>query len=270
MQPQNQEIYIIIIIGCLIAFLLVGFIVTTLFLYQRRQKKQEEEVRRLKEAFEKESAKSQIEIQENTMAHIAEELHHGIKNDLAGIAWYLNVLGMEQQNKEITETAASLNKITEEIREMAHSLHTGRIAKVGLIEALETEVKKLLRRKDITTAFDCTVHQNFFDAQTTVFIYRMVQELTQNILKHAKASVITIKVFVAPEDIFTIQIQDNGKGFNVEEAKRSKTAGVGLQSIINRTAMIGGKIIFESEISKGTTVWLEIPIPHEQITIKHV
>ena len=67
MQDNNQEILAIIIIGGIIALLLVGFVITTLYLYQRRQHKQEKELSRLREEFNQELLRSQIEFQENTM-----------------------------------------------------------------------------------------------------------------------------------------------------------------------------------------------------------
>ena len=67
MPDQNQEIYFVSIIGIILGLLLVGFIVTILFLYQRRQQKQEQELEKIKDMYEKEVLRSQLEIQENTL-----------------------------------------------------------------------------------------------------------------------------------------------------------------------------------------------------------
>ncbi|MFM9909487.1 MAG: hypothetical protein ACKVOW_09070, partial [Chitinophagaceae bacterium] len=78
MSNQNQEIYIIIIIAIVIALLLVGFIVTILFIYQRRRHQQEQELVQLKDSYEQEALKSQLEIQETTFKTISQELHDNI------------------------------------------------------------------------------------------------------------------------------------------------------------------------------------------------
>ena len=78
MPAENQEIYFVTIIGIILGLLLVGFIVTILFLYQRRQQRQEQEMERIKDMYEKEALRSQLEIQENTFKTIAQELHDNI------------------------------------------------------------------------------------------------------------------------------------------------------------------------------------------------
>ena len=75
---QDPEIYFIVILGIILGLVLVGFIVTILFLYQRRQQRQEKEMERMKDAYEKEALRSQLEIQENTFKTIAQELHDNI------------------------------------------------------------------------------------------------------------------------------------------------------------------------------------------------
>ena len=78
MSPQTQEIYIVILIATALALLLVGFIVTSLFLYQRRQHRQEQQLVRMKDEYQQELLRSQLEIQETTFKTIAMELHDNI------------------------------------------------------------------------------------------------------------------------------------------------------------------------------------------------
>ena len=78
MQDQNQEILFIIIMGGLLALILVGFVVTVLFLYQRKQHRQQQELARLKDEYDQEELRSQLEIQEATLKNIGQELHDDI------------------------------------------------------------------------------------------------------------------------------------------------------------------------------------------------
>ena len=93
---MESEIYIVIIIGAILAVLLVGFIVTILFLYQRRQHRQALEITRMKEEYERETLKSQLEIQEETFKNIGQELHDNIGQMLSVVKLSLAVLPMKQ------------------------------------------------------------------------------------------------------------------------------------------------------------------------------
>src|SRR5260221_5694518 len=95
MQDKDQEIYVIILVGVGLALLLVGFIVTILFLYQRRQHRQEKQLSRLKDQYEQELLKSQLEIQEPTFKTIAQELHDNIGQVLSVVKLSLSILPLD-------------------------------------------------------------------------------------------------------------------------------------------------------------------------------
>ena len=85
MQNQNPEIYFVVLMGVLLALLIVGFILTMAFLYQKKKVKQEQELAILKEQYEQESLRTQLEIQETTLKTIAQELHDNIGQTLSVI-----------------------------------------------------------------------------------------------------------------------------------------------------------------------------------------
>src|SRR5215470_3138291 len=89
MQDQNQQIYFVILIGTILALLLVGFIFTIFFLYQRKKQKQEQELVKMKEQYEQELLRSQLEIQEITLKSIAQELHDNIGQVLSVIKLWM-------------------------------------------------------------------------------------------------------------------------------------------------------------------------------------
>src|SRR5690606_33796595 len=99
MQDQNQEILFIIIMGGLLALILVGFVVTVLFLYQRKQHRQQQELARLKDEYDQEVLRSQLEIQEATLKNIAQELHDNIGQVLSVVKLSLSVLPLEKDHK---------------------------------------------------------------------------------------------------------------------------------------------------------------------------
>src|SRR5581483_4357288 len=95
---MNSEIYIVIVIGAILAIMLVGFIVTIVFLYQRRQHRQELELNQMKEEYERETLKSQLEIQEETFKNIGQELHDNIGQMLSVVKLSLTVLPMSKEH----------------------------------------------------------------------------------------------------------------------------------------------------------------------------
>jgi signal transduction histidine kinase len=269
MQDKNQEILIIIVIGGIIALLLVGFVITTLFLYQRRQHKQEKELSRLREEFNQELLSSQIEIQENTMRLIGEELHDNVKQQLVFVSRSLCTLAYTTSSEEdknvLSTTGVFIDKAISDIQHLSNTLHTERIAEEGLIPTIKAEVANINRLGFLNVTYDSDLYYNYFNGQTTIFLYRMLQESLQNILKHAQSTHVNIKVYCSDEHTFALEIQDNGRGFNLadEKAKKDKSGGVGVKSMMNRANLIGATITIDSAIGKGTTVKITIPIPHE-------
>lgn len=270
MQNNNQEILTLIIIGVIIALLLVGFVITTLFLYQRKQHKQEKELARLREEFNQELLSSQIEIQENTMKLIGEELHDNVKQQLVFVSTSLAGLAYQtkiQEDKEVlTTTTTFVNKAISDIQHISNSLHTDRIAEEGLLPTIKAEVANINRLGILKVTYNTDLYYNYFNGQTTIFLYRMLQESLQNILKHAQATHVNINVYSSNEHIFVLEVIDNGIGYNVaaESTATGKSGGVGVKSMMNRAKLIGATIKIDSVLGKGTTVTISIPIPDEE------
>ena len=267
MQDSNQEIIFVVAIGGIIGLLLVGFIIAILYFYQRRQKKQEREITNLKEQYQKELLNSQLEMQENTMKQIGQELHDNIKHQLMVVFSTLDFFPIEREDPNfeiLKESKQEINNIINDIAQLSHSLHTDRIYHIGLLESIDAEVGRLSKIKTLTITYDRQALRNYFDGQTNTFIFRIFQEIVQNTLKHAKASNIKIDVFDEKDAFFIIKIKDNGIGFIVtDKLKQTKETGIGLTNMFNRAKLIGATINIESEIGKGTTVSLVLPIPEE-------
>jgi len=265
MQDQNQEILFIIGVGIVIALLLVGFIVTILFFYQRRQHRQEREIVSLTEQYQKELLASQLEMQDSTMKQIGIELHDNIKQQLVVVTTALRYLPIDVNGEiynTIQEIREEINGIINDIGLLSHSLHSDRVAQVGLLDSIDQELYKFSRIKTIVLNYNCQVRYNYFDGQVSTFIFRMFQEFLQNILKHAKATEVFVDIFDNEKNEFVILVRDNGVGFDTNK-KGQLPSGIGLSNIYNRAKLIGATINFESQLGKGTTVSLLLPIPKE-------
>ena len=88
-------------------------------------------------------------------------------------------------------------------------------------------------------------------------LFRVIQELVQNILKHAQATQVTLQIIRHPDEL-TVMVEDNGVGF--DPAALGEDAGIGLKNIESRMAFLGGRADFDAAPGRGTTVTLEIPL----------
>lgn len=268
MQDQNQEIIFVIVIGGLLALILVGFIVTILFLYQRKQHKQEEELVRLKEEYDQELLKSQLEIQETTLKSIAQELHDNIGQVLSVVKLSLAILPIDKNHEafaSLQHIREVLNKAVYDLADLTKSLHTDRIAQIGLLESIRFDLETLRKTGLMEVNLDVEGAEYRLGEQKEIFIFRIFQELVNNILKHAKASELNIAMDYTSEDLFVFKIKDDGVGFNIGEKRDSKSPlnGVGLKSMLNRSKLIGAKMDFVSEPGKGTEVIMNVPLQQE-------
>ncbi|MGN6440247.1 MAG: sensor histidine kinase [Agriterribacter sp.] len=268
MQDQNQQILFLIVMGGLLALVLVGFIVTILFLYQRKQHRQEEELARLKEEYDQEVLKSQLEIQETTLKSIAQELHDNIGQVLSVVKLSLAVLPVDKEHQAFTplqHIREVLNKAVYDLADLTKSLHTDRIAQIGLVESIRFDLETLRKTGLMEVNLDVQGEEYPLGSQREIFLFRIFQELVNNILKHAKATRLNISLDYTPDDVFLLSVKDNGVGFSLQEKRDSKSPlnGVGLKSMLNRSKLIGAKMVFDSEPGKGTTVNMEVPLDYE-------
>lgn len=265
---QGQEIYFIIIIGGILALLLVGFIVTILFTYQRRQHQQEQELTRMKDLYEQETLRAQLELQEETFKMLSQELHDNIGQSLSVVKLSLAILPVDKQHEAwepIQNTREILSKAIMDLAGLNKSLHTDRIAQIGLVEAIRFEVESIRKSRLLDVDFQLTGEEQLLDEQKTVVLFRMFQEMLNNILKHSKASKVMISISFTDNNKFILTLADNGVGFNIEEKRNSvsSSSGVGLKSIFNRAKLVGADLNMQSEIGKGTTVTIELSLPTE-------
>lgn len=265
--PETPEIYFITVIGIILGLVLIGFIITTLFLYQRRQEKQEVEMQKLRDKFEREALRSQLEIQENTFKTIGQELHDNIGQMLSVAKLTLAVLPIETGHAAYEKLQYSkdvLNKAIFDLSDLTKSLHTDRITQVGLAESIRYDLYALKNVGVFKIHFHQDGPEETFNEQRAVFLFRMFQESLNNIVKHSRATEVSV-VLTYLEDTFIMEISDNGVGFDVTEKKQSisSNSGVGLKSIFNRAKLIGAELSIDSDGKTGTVIRIEVPMKDE-------
>jgi signal transduction histidine kinase len=229
------------------------------FMYQKKRQKQEQELAILKEQYEQEILRSQLEIQESTLKNIAQELHDNIGQTLSVIKLWMAIAPIEKDHpayEGVQNSKEMLHKVIHEMADLTKSLHTDRISEIGLKEAIRFDVASIQKTGLLHIAFDVKGNEFHFPEQKSIFLFRMYQEVMNNIIKHSKATEVNISIVYSDDYTFALTIRDNGIGFNTRQ-KRESTAGssgLGLKSMQNRAKMIGASMSILSEPGKGTTV----------------
>ncbi|MBE8727225.1 tetratricopeptide repeat-containing sensor histidine kinase [Flavobacterium hungaricum] len=196
-----------------------------------------------------------IEGEEVERKRIARDLHDGLGSMLSGLKMHLN-LADKEKGVDTSNINLMLNNSIKELRNISQNLMPESLMKLGLEHALRDLCASHSNSQTIIE-FQYLIKKTAFPQHFKIVIFRIIQELLNNALKYSKASEILVSCS-QNKDVFFITVEDNGVGFNVEEAEQRD--GMGLRNIKNRVAFLDGKIEIDSEIGKGTSTYIELKI----------
>ncbi|OQP51280.1 hypothetical protein A4H97_27255 [Niastella yeongjuensis] len=261
MPGEPQNIVVFIIVTTLFILILIAFIVFILFLYQRRHISYKKGLEILKSDFEKTLLTTQLEIQEQTFQSISREIHDNIGLSLTLAKLNLNTIDWNDVNHSREKVSGSINFISRAIEDLSYiskALHTGFIEENGLLKALELELNKIQKLDIYKIQYDVTGSPVYMQTQKELVVFRIMQEVLNNCIKHAQATEIAVRLNYQHTAV-DIEINDNGKGFISQSAPAYKGKGTGLMNIIKRAAYINGTCQINSVPGKGTSVQMKIP-----------
>lgn len=265
MQEQSYQVVTGVVIA-IIVFLLAGFFILTLVAYiHHRKKKYAEEKLRMQDDFHREILLTQLEIQEQTFRNISQEIHDNIGQSLSFVKLNINTVNVAepaQAKEKLLESRNILSKVIQDLRDISRSLNTDFINDTGLVNALDQQLSLLKKAGAFVTKLTVTGTVVKFPPQKELVLFRVGQELLNNIVKHAEASHIEIRMRYEPEKL-VMTVQDNGKGFDlpvIYPAGIKETKGLGIRNMHNRMDLIGGRISIVSERNKGTVASIELPL----------
>lgn len=201
-----------------------------------------------------------IDGEEKERRRIAQELHDGLLGHLAAIKMKFDGMGSESNQDKFNQALSSLDGASTEVRRIAHNMMPQILIRYGLIEALSEFVGNIRMMNYFTITLTHSGIKQRFNPIVELSLYRAIQELTNNIVKHGKASVVLIQLSLI-SDLLMVTVEDNGVGFNVGIVET--TNGIGINNVISRIEYLGGKVSIQSENNKGTTVNIEIDISNE-------
>ncbi len=219
---------------------------------------QQEQVKFLERQQQVVSLQSMVNGQETERSRIAKDLHDGLGGLFSTIKMYFSTLQHEQpQLKEETLFVKSYDLVhsaSEEVRRIAHNMMPEVLIKIGLLQAVQELCNSVSAGKLLHATLQTYGMEKRLNASTEVMLFRIIQELLNNIIKHAKASEAIIQ-FNKEGNRLSVLVEDNGEGFNM--AEKGEKAKAGLASVESRVTYLNGKLSIDSQKETGTTVMME-------------
>lgn len=244
----------------LIFLIAPAFLLLYIFIYNRRKKRHIEEKEQMKLDFEAEIVKTQLEIQEQTIQTIGADLHDNIGQLLSLTSLTLGSIELDDPVKIQEKIDAAIDLTGRSIKEMrllGKLLQGEQLISMGLADAIRHEIKWVERSGQYIVS--CIIDDEMpaeNNADKDLIIFRILQETLNNIIKHAQAKHINIKLSYTGRQLI-LYINDDGDGFNMVD----QSTGMGLYNIQKRTQIVGGQVVIESAPGEGTRITIFIPYP---------
>lgn len=195
-----------------------------------------------------------IEGQEGERSRIARDLHDGLGIQLSRIKLFVEAHQDELPLAVKDPLNQFLDEACTETRLISNDLRPYALSTFGLIPALEDLVQKLNLVNKTKLDLEHYGEIPTLSDEASVMIYRVIQELLNNALKHAHAQVVTVQI-MASEETTLISVDDDGQGADFENPLSN---GNGIANIKSRIAYLGGQVMWQSEAGKGTSVMISL------------
>jgi hypothetical protein len=265
---ETNRILIYTFTGLLTASLVIGFLV---FKNARRKEKilkqekliEQQKLEKALKDYELQSIDIMLEGQEKERQRIANDLHDNLGSMLATLK--LNFENLKIRKNELREDEDKLYQKTDElieeayqkVRRMAHAKNAGVFASEGLIPTLKKLAEKISIPGKLSIEVNAFGFNERLENKMEIAIFRMVQELSTNIIKHSRATEASVQL-TNHDDNINIIIEDNGIGMDISNI--GKADGMGLDSIKKKAEQLGGTFTIDSKKGKGTTIIIDMPI----------
>jgi PAS domain S-box-containing protein len=203
-----------------------------------------------------------INAEERERERISKDIHDGLGPLLSTIKLYVNELESgdtkpEEKQEMLRQTNELINEAISSIRSISNNLSPRLIMDFGLVKAIESFCKKVNLVNKTRIVFDNNLAGERFDQTIEIVLYRVVTELINNSLKHARAQKIEISL-ERLGDVLQLTYLDDGIGFDKEKVMNSDTGGMGLKNIISRLRSVNGNYRIHSRPGAGTLVVVEL------------
>ncbi|HSY62277.1 MAG TPA: tetratricopeptide repeat protein [Cytophaga sp.] len=264
---KNKSTLNYFLIASVATLIIIGFLVYRNLRHRHQLAKQQDElnqqrIRELEKDRQLVAVDSLLKGQEEERSRLAKDLHDGLGGLLSGVKYSLSNMKdnliITPDNMAVFERSLDMiDTSIKELRRVAHNMMPEMLVRFGLDEALKEYCNSLNATKLVAVKYQSFGMNTRIDSSKEIIIYRIVQELLNNILKHAAAAE-TLVQLVKEESRLSIVVEDDGKGFEVSALENDK--GAGWTSIRSRVDYLQGHLDINSEAGKGTSVTIEINV----------
>lgn len=265
LKQRKWQFLLLAALGLLIFFLILAIRFYQLKIESHRLRADQERILKEKRIKEIEANNRILQMnavlqgQEAERLRIAKDLHDGLGALLSTVKLHfasvqreiesLAKLNIYQKANDLLDNACA------EVRRIAHNMMPDALAKLGLIQALEDLLEGLRLKGQKVSLEIINLKEDDLTDETALMVYRIIQELINNITRHAGANSIIVQLSVHGEELF-ISVEDDGCGFDVDET----SDGIGLKNLRSRVVYLGGELEVESTKGIGTTTNITIPL----------
>jgi PAS domain S-box-containing protein len=203
-----------------------------------------------------------IKTEEKERERFSKDMHDGLGPLLSTVKLYVSELNSEETTKEERATFTKqinemLDQAVASTREISNNLMPRVIHEYGLVKAIDSFSQKVNQTKKLDIRFNHTGVDQTMDADLQLILFRVISELINNTIKHAKASNIKIQL-TRKHDHVSLSFEDDGVGFNMDKVMSNPNMGIGLKSIISRVKSVNGRCIFKSFEGHGFKIYIDI------------
>lgn len=248
------------LLAALGVFLAAG--IATYFILKQRKMEAEARLQQEMNAQQEKAAQDVLDAEERERRRIASDLHDGVGQTLSAALLNLNYLyngineGKAADLQIVDNALAMVRSSYQEMRSISHQMMPNALLKAGLAASIK-EFLDVIDGKDIKVHLSVSGLSERLDQRLETVLYRAVQEAVNNVVKHARASRLTIQLMKDGEGV-SVTIEDNGMGFDA--SRLDDASGIGLKNIRSRVAMLQGSVEVDAALGRGTAVVIFIPI----------
>lgn len=243
---EERILYITVFLSSLLG-VIIAFFITSIIRSHRRYVR-----------LQRERITAEVRLLENERKRIAGDLHDSLGPLLSSVK--LRICSVEvtdpRDKEQIAQSSRHIDEIITSMRQISYDLLPIALERKGLIDAVR-DFAAHLGREDELEVNVYTMNDVTSRPEQDIHLFRILQEIIHNTLKHASASRLDIGFRQEPEELLLL-VQDNGQGFSVEKA-REHSRGLGLKSLETRTDILGGSIHISSAVGEGTRYYIRIP-----------
>ena len=204
------------------------------------------------------SLSSMVAGQEAERNRIATDLHDSLGGSLSALKLqFENVVMGDKRNGSdpFKNISVLIDNACSEVREIARNLKPSALENIGLVAAIRDLINRYNNHSDLDMSLHTDVDELELDYDSKLNLYRIFQELLNNVIKHADASEVDVQLTRTETDLI-LKVEDDGKGFNIDSVRK----GLGLDSIQSRVNVLSGDLNIDSSDNRGTSVVIHIPI----------